>query len=444
MRNQKAQTWIYCELFYAAIDNEIFRSKNEFIELIKESFPGFKTNQMKKSDWTRIRRKFGKPRLFSPAFIQSERQVLEEKRRKIRAIIDGTRFHIRDEDGLPEKLPKPLAPGMKVYARIRSPRRGFFAGIIDAVMPGAYRLQFQRQDGLPNLTVSDLDVLGERKRDVVSITYFLEMNRTKLPSYVKQSLPMTSASYIENIKPVPVQPVRRSVSYPGPPTQQGCSRYFDGREEKVGNFPVRMLVIIVKLAKLLETKRSYVQKLTAMNNEVQRLNLYGLFIPDSLKRKYAKVITELNLVDKVLRSYMSGIDEYDQMLTPQLPETSDAKRPAVLNDISNRLAPHIVKFCNAMDKKVQDPEILKLITAMTSLMLQIRAIGKKQGTAYDVNSLRTAVEGVYSLVNPKNRDFFQKNIQVQLKHIVAMMLKTCDRPRNEEADDDEKICSNGC
>ena len=41
----------------------------------------------------------------------------------------------------------------------------------------------------------------------------------------------------------------------------------------MGNFPVRMLVILVKLSKLLELKRKIVKKLADLNAEAERTNL---------------------------------------------------------------------------------------------------------------------------------------------------------------------------
>lgn len=58
----------------------------------------------------------GKPRRCSPQFFDEERQALELRRNKIRAIYDGTyvtnpNFDFSD---LPQLLPRPLVVGMRV------------------------------------------------------------------------------------------------------------------------------------------------------------------------------------------------------------------------------------------------------------------------------------------------------------------------------------------
>jgi hypothetical protein len=45
------------------------------------------------------------------------------------------------------------------------------------------------------------------------------------------------------------------------------------KDEKIGNFPLRMLVIMVKLFKVLEHKKVLLQNLTWLNDEGERMNL---------------------------------------------------------------------------------------------------------------------------------------------------------------------------
>lgn len=47
------------------------------------------------------------------------------------------------------------------------------------------------------------------------------------------------------------------------------------RDEKVGNFPVRMLVILVKLCKLIEYKKQLIANLTLMNDAAEKMNMFG-------------------------------------------------------------------------------------------------------------------------------------------------------------------------
>lgn len=47
------------------------------------------------------------------------------------------------------------------------------------------------------------------------------------------------------------------------------------RDEKVGNFPVRMLVVLVKLSKLIDAKKKLVRQITDLNTEAEKMNLFS-------------------------------------------------------------------------------------------------------------------------------------------------------------------------
>lgn len=51
----------------------------------------------------------------------------------------------------------------------------------------------------------------------------------------------------------------------------------------MGNFPVRMLVILVKLCKLVELKKQFIVNLTTMNEAAEKMNLYDNKYPPLFK-----------------------------------------------------------------------------------------------------------------------------------------------------------------
>jgi len=76
----KARRFVFCEYFYSGVDQQIFLSENEFAQLMKESFPNLKCTKMRKPEWREVRRLVGRPRRCSQAFLNEEREALEEKR----------------------------------------------------------------------------------------------------------------------------------------------------------------------------------------------------------------------------------------------------------------------------------------------------------------------------------------------------------------------------
>uniref|UniRef100_A0A1I7XVG4 DIRP domain-containing protein n=1 Tax=Steinernema glaseri TaxID=37863 RepID=A0A1I7XVG4_9BILA len=422
----KARRWVYCEYFYSGVDQQIFLGDNEFCQLLRESFPNLRCRTMNRQEWRTIRRLIGKPRRCSQAFLNEERQVLEAKREKIRQIYDGTCYQIADYNDLPQRLPRPLAVGMKVYARVRHPKDGIYAGTIDAVLPDSYRIVFEKEEMIPPMNIRDSEVMAEQRLELVSMTYFLEMNRASMPHSAKQQLALNS-TYVGHSRSIDGRNLpsssqySASSAYPSP-----TKRYNSSRDEKVGNFPVRMLVILVKLAKLIETKRQYLQQITSMNDEAQRMNLVTTSYPEPFKEKYARLVVDIELLNKMLKSYLSGINEYNAALLPHLSENSATTRPEALRKLCNTHATQIVKHCNN-GLNVQDRHCLQLITSLTALLLQVRSLGQQKCTPYDLNSLSESINDIRAQIYPKNAGPFQDTVEIHMKQIYSMMLSSSAR-----------------
>lgn len=102
--------------------------------------------KLRLSEWREIRRLIGKPRRLSQVFLKEERDSLDYKRKKIRDIYNGVCLSLPNDYDLPKKLPRQLSVGMKVYARIREPKDGIYAGTIDAISDEGYRVLFDKEE----------------------------------------------------------------------------------------------------------------------------------------------------------------------------------------------------------------------------------------------------------------------------------------------------------
>ncbi|CAK5079696.1 unnamed protein product [Meloidogyne enterolobii] len=174
----KARRFVFCEYFYSGVDQQIFLSENEFAQLMKESFPNLKCTKMRKPEWREVRRLVGRPRRCSQAFLNEEREALEEKRQKIRQIYEGTCSSIDDDSiDLPSYLPRPPVLGQRIYACVHNPKDGIYAGSIDAVSAGegSYRVIFE-DSAIPPSVIKDYELMFDQPADLLSIQYFLEQN----------------------------------------------------------------------------------------------------------------------------------------------------------------------------------------------------------------------------------------------------------------------------
>lgn len=218
----EARRWVYCEFFYSGVDQQLFLGDSDFITLVHDAFPNLRCKKLRRPEWRVIRKCIGKPRRFSQAFLDEERIALQTKRyflpllrqfgeitseistkhftlkaevcshslseikrieicfsqvffsclifikyyfrTRIRQIYEGSIVDLpADSMDLPLKLPRPLAVGVKIYARVRQPKDGIYAGTIDAVLPDSYRVVFDKEEMIPPMIVKDYEVMSEQK-----------------------------------------------------------------------------------------------------------------------------------------------------------------------------------------------------------------------------------------------------------------------------------------
>ncbi|KAM3723949.1 Protein lin-9 [Dirofilaria immitis] len=396
----KARRWVYCEFFYSGVDQQLFSGDNEFVQLLHEMFPNLRTLKLCRPEWRAIRRMIGKPRRCSEAFLNEERESLETKRARIRQIYDGSLMNIPPGCELPLRLPPPLIIGAKIYARVRTPKDGIYAGTIDAILPASYRVVFDKEEMIPPMIIKDSEVMSAQTIELLSINYFLEQNRSAIPpSLIRFGhagvLPKFADVSSSSRSPTGLDSIRKP------------SRI---RDEKVGNFPVRMLVILVKLSKLIEAKRTLVKSLTELNMEAEKMNMITDSYPVAFQRRYAQVVIDIETVNRQLQSYLNAISEYCNQLLPQLSELSLTSRPEALKKMCQTHSVQIVKHCNN-GLNVQNKHALDLVTSLTALLLQIRALGQQSCTPLDLHTLSESLNEIRRQIDPSNVAAFQDFVE---------------------------------
>jgi len=333
---------------------------------------------------------------------------------------------------LPTRLPRPLVVGAKIYARVRSPKDGIYSGTIDAVLPDSYRVLFDKEEMIPAMLIKDSEVMSEQKEELVSLGYFLEQNRAAMPNAMIKLGP--TAHFVSPAKLLGEQrsPLLKHDPMMGSSTpmssvafhKPGCvpsRRLGSVRDEKVGNFPVRMLVMLVKLAKLIEMKRGLVKQLGELNSEAERTNLLSNSYPRAFQEKYATVVVDIETLNRQLQSYLNGINEYNAQLLPQLSELTVTARPEALRKLCHTHALQIVKHCN-QTLSVRSGHALDLVTALTALLLQVRSLGQQRCSAWDLHSLSQALTDIRARIAPSNAAAFQDYVEIHMKQIHNIML----------------------
>ncbi|XP_024912717.1 protein lin-9 homolog isoform X1 [Cynoglossus semilaevis] len=299
----KAHKWCIYEWFYSNIDRPLFEGDNEFCLCLKESFPNLKTRKLTRVEWGTIRRLMGKPRRCSSAFFAEERTALNHKRQKMRLLQQRKMSDVSNCKDLPDEIPLPLIIGTKVTARLRGVHDGLFTGQIDAVdtIAATYRVTFDRS-GLGTHTVPDYEVLSNEPNETMPLSAFAQKHRTT--RFMQNLMTPPRGSYPSATTPVllDTDPLIN---------QSPWKNQLSGAEgDTLGGFPVKFLVQVTRLSKILMIKKGHIKLLKEMNTEVEKLKSYSVSIDLEFQQRYATIVLELEQLNKDLNKVLHDVQQY--------------------------------------------------------------------------------------------------------------------------------------
>ncbi|XP_033111254.1 protein lin-9 homolog [Anneissia japonica] len=410
----KAYKWCIYEWFYSNLDKALFEGENDFCVCLRESFPQLKTRRLTRIEWITIRRLMGKPRRCSSAFFAEERAALQTKRQKLR-LLQQRKSHELDPSelkDLPDEVPSQLVIGTKVTARLRSPVDGLFTGQIDAVDPtnATYRITFDR----PSLgihTIPDTEVLSNEEQETIPLSSFMKnYNRPRASFFSPARLTpgLLESPGLEHDPVMSLSPMRGKL--------QGL------KEKKLGGFPIKFLLFVTKLSKILVHKKDLIQKLRDMNAEAERQKSMEIALAMEFKKMYASNVLELERLNKDLNSYLIGVQQYCQEIAPgQGLEPMD--QPVEQKLRCDQEASQIVHDANLAlgERSVKNAHLNDLIASLTSLMLQVKNLASGDLNSYGFQSLNESLQEIKGKIDPSNFTCFQNNVEVHVAHIQSGM-----------------------
>merc|ERR1719319_637754 len=369
----KAHKWVCFEFFYSNIDKVLFHGENDFQVCLRESLPQLKTRRLSRVEWSKARR-------CSSSFFSEERAELARKRRKIRLLQQRKVGDSRDFKDLPEDIPMQLTIGSRVTARLRHPADGLFTGVVDAVdtSDSSYRVTFSRQ-GLGTHSVPDTEVLSTDPPDLMPLAGFLSKARPRpLPSLEAYLSP--PASYPEQ---------SFSPQLTGDPllsgsTPRGKSLRLDGT---LGGYPVKFLYHIVKLNKSLAAKKDRVGSLRELNSEAEKTKSFGEMITEDFQRRYAGTVMDVCKVNQELNRHLEDVATFTAQFgdspgpSLSLPDQIKENCQEEGYDMVNRYNVSTAAQAEGLADCVQSPRLLALITALSSLMLQVKRVADGERNA---------------------------------------------------------------
>ncbi|KFD48928.1 hypothetical protein M513_10169 [Trichuris suis] len=399
----KARRWAYFEFFYSDVDHELFLGPSEFHQCLQENFPMLKQRKLHLPEWRHIKRMIGKPRRLSQAFLSSERQMLEKKRQRIREIQKGSAVVLGNDLQLPSKIPQPLTVGSKVFAKLHTQRdgMGIFAGTVDAVVEASYRVVFEKN--IPAHIVPDIDVMAETPEDLVSVSFFLEKNKAAQP------LPFRANSMLNVVcSPATISSEMAKAEYDSALGSAIALGNVDGRDEKCGNYPVRLVTLLTKLYKLIERKRALLNMLRHKNLMAEHyyMRTCGQPYEKEFRNLYAGTVVKLKKINEHLDSCLKSVAEHSNNLATQI-----VKQLSSAASISSAGS-------GSKETPVLSSSTTDLITSFCSLLLQLKTLGQQPTrTNFDFCTVRESIREIKEKLQPTVRSLFEDFIELPVRHI---------------------------
>ncbi|KAM9778070.1 protein lin-9 homolog isoform X2 [Syngnathus typhle] len=402
----KAHKWCIYEWFYSNIDRPLFEGDNEFCLCLKESFPTLKTRKLTRVEWGTIRRLMGKPRRCSSAFFAEERTALRQKRQKMRLLQHRKLSDVSDCKDLPDEIPLPLIIGTKVTARLRGVHDGLFTGQIDAVDTSAatYRVTFERI-GLGTHNVPDYEVLSNEPNETMPILAFAQRQRTA--RYAHNFVTPPRGPYPPDHDPLINQP-------PWKTNLAGA----DG--DTLGGFPVKFLVQVTRLSKILMIKKEHIKHLKEMNTEAEKMKSYALPIELDFQKRYASIVLELEHLNKDLNKVLHEVQQFCCELSPDQ-AALPAEHPADLRRHCEDEARQMVRLSHSSKdgrQSVSNGGLTHLVSRLTALLLQIKCLADGGDlNSFEFKSLTESLDDIKASIDPSNLSCFQNNVEIHVAHI---------------------------
>ncbi|XP_054618363.1 protein lin-9 homolog [Dunckerocampus dactyliophorus] len=408
----KAHKWCIYEWFYSNIDRPLFEGDNEFCLCLKESFPTLKTRKLTRVEWGTIRRLMGKPRRCSSAFFAEERTALRQKRQKMRLLQQRKLSDVSACKDLPDEIPLPLIIGTKVTARLRGVHDGLFTGQIDAVDTSAatYRVTFDRS-GLGTHTVPDYEVLSNEPNETMPISAFAQKHRTT--RYIQNLMTPPRGPYTSATTPV-------LMDHDPLINQSTWSNKLPGADGgTLGGFPVKFLVQVTRLSKILMIKKEHIKHLKEMNTEAEKLKSYSLPIEREFQKRYATTVLELEQLNKDLNKVLHEVQQFCSELSPDqgmLP----ADHPADLRRHCEDEAQQMLQLSDSFKdvQSVSNSSLTHLVSRLTALLLQIKCLADGGDlNSFEFKSLTDSLNDIKASIDPSNLSCFQNNVEIHVAHI---------------------------
>ncbi|CAF1031860.1 unnamed protein product [Rotaria sordida] len=392
--NAKAQRWMICEWFYSDIDWCLLTTENEFENCMEYFFPEFNNNnnnnnnnskkrlEFTRHQWNLIRRRFGKPRRLSSAYLKNERIKLSKQRNLLRILQYETKTHYQSEkiflNNLPSLIISPLPIGSHVIVRLfRSSQYGLYRGQFisrDENNNQLYKILFD-DSNIGLLNVNDYDVMSEEPLEHVGLG-----DKLKTIKFGEKDKEYLNSDNDEDL-------------------QTTDDDEMAIKTDVITKVPDRLLYLIIRVSRILCAKRDSIESLRKMNDQAEFETSRQIPLSDAFRRDYAHLIQWLAKLNEFLAKFIDEINNICREIV------TDEQLLVVFNDTkfvcdrSQRLAQELVNKLNIPSMVINEGN-LELITKLVALIVQMKEFSESEGSFLELHALDEANANFKKFIHP--------------------------------------------
>ncbi|ETN61331.1 hypothetical protein AND_007010 [Anopheles darlingi] len=405
LRLPKANRFVFFEWLYADIDRHLYTSPKSYQQLVRERFPKLKTTNLTRVEWTHVRSSFGKPRLFSAAFIAQERADLFSKREKIRVVQGNNLCDQSFSEGLPKSIPRRIPEGARVVARLYGGTNdGAFDGTVDEYdeEKRCYRIIFDKPTIKPCL-VPDYEVSSATVPSTIKLNSITKDYREALRDasfHVTERPKRKPRKESHKMKPNIDEP-----TFGGPMAAKYSAKKGGFPRDYIGGYPVSYLELIVRTKKTVSAKQMKLLRLKNMSSEAEIYRAYQDAYPEEFKRRYAMLIVAIEKLNRDLEKQLEQLKELVGWLT-QDPEKQAMIIPSRFREQCREKATHVFNKNNK--GKVVNEHVSNLIKSLATIMVVAANVGKQETDI--AMEMRGCIAEARERLEPENESVFNQNV----------------------------------
>ncbi|KAH8878377.1 Protein lin-9 isoform 1 [Schistosoma japonicum] len=186
-----------------------------------------------------------------------------------------------------------------------------------------------------------------------------------------------------------------------------------------GGYPMKFLVMVTKLSKILEVKKRCVDELQDLNDEAERKISNKAELSLEFQHTYLTLVMHLERLNKELNQYLVHVLQYANEIA-QEHGVAPLEQAADFKQRCDEDAYEIVTRIKSMQaQKFRNLKTVDLITKLVSLLVQIRSLSEHEESTYDCSSIQESLHELKSSIHSSNVHVFENSVEISVHHTLS-------------------------